>query len=241
MGNRKKVKKKTRFRRAADQNMTRDQAMLKHKKERLAILKRRRRWLVTAIAGAVAAVVLLVVFLTGGFEKKASETTLTVKADGSITFEEVDVVNSSVSESEIVSYSKEAIAAYNEENKTGGAVKFKKCDVSDGVVYLKTVYKDAQTYADFTGLNFFAGTVEQAQKEGFSFNASFVTVSDGKKGKVAKAADVKADGTKKVVVLDQPVAVVVPSSVTCVSDEGTSVEAGDRIRIGNEVESYIIY
>lgn len=240
MSGRKRGRRQTGFRRAGSQNMTRDQAMLKHKKERLAILKRRRRLLITAMAGVVAAVVLLIVFLTGGFEKKASETTLTVKADGSITFEEVDVVDAGVSESEIASYAKDAITAYNGENGRG-SVKFKKCDVSDGVVYLKTIYKDAETYAKFTGLNFFSGTVEAAQKDGYSFNASFVTVGDGKKGKVAKVADVKADGEKKVVILDQPVAVVVPSEISCVSDEGTSVEAGNRIRIGNAVESYIIY
>lgn len=240
MNSRKKVKKKPRFRRAGSQNMTRDQAMLQHRKERLVILKRRRRMLIAAIAGVVAAVVLLVVFLTGGFEKKASETTLTVKADGSITFEEVDVVDTKVAQSEIASYAKNTIAAYNDENGHG-AVKFKKCDVSDGVVYLKTSYKDAETYAKFTGLDFYAGTVEAAQKEGYLFNASFVTVSGGKKGKVAKAADIKADGTKKVVILDQPVAVAVPSDVAFVSDEGTSVETGNRIRIENAVESYIIY
>ncbi len=86
---RKTSKNQSRFRRVERTNMTRDQAMLKNRQARMAILKRRRRLLIAVMAAAVALVVLFVAFLTGAFDRRAQTTTLTVKPDGSIVFEEL--------------------------------------------------------------------------------------------------------------------------------------------------------
>ena len=237
--NEKKTKKRSSFRRAASGNMSRDQAMLKNQKKRMAILKRRRRMLSLGLVAAALCLVLVVMSFMGYFDKKATESTLTVKNDGSITFEEIDEAEGETSKKEVVSYVKEAIEDYNA--KTGEtAVHFRSCDVADGQIYLKTIYKDAATYADFTGLSLFAGSVKEAEDAGYLFNETFVTVKDGEKKKQVKKAEVKQSGDQ-VLIIDQPVCVVLPTEVHYVSRDDTELISPTNVRIENAVESYIIY
>ena len=231
-----KKEKKRGFRRAENASMTRDQAKLINKKERLTILKRRRRLLIALMAAGAGAIALVVVFLTGGFEKKA----LTVRTDGSIVFEELDAADSTMTAGEVKAYAKEAIRTYNEK-KGAGRVSFKKCEVADGLVYLKTTYQDAATYADFTGLEFFHGTVGEAKEAGYDFNSLFVSVKDGKKSGTAKASDVREEEQRHVVILDQAVTVALPSDAVCLSDEATSIKTAREIRISDMVQTYLIY
>ncbi len=229
------------FHRAETNRMTRDQAMLKRKKERVELLKRRRRALIMAICAFVAAVILLIVFLLGGFEKKATETTLTIKSDGSIIFEEIDVVDSKASKQEIESFARQQISEYNDKSEKPNAIRFKKCSVSDGVAYLKTQYRDFESYSDFTGLSFFDGTIEAALKEGYDFQTSFVNVKGGEKADSAEIDAVTKDSSQQVVIIDQAISVVVPSDILYLSDEGTGVISSRKVQIGDPVESYIIY
>ena len=106
-------------------------------------------------------------------------------------------------------------------------------------------YGKTQTSLDFLSLNrkFAADNTSRMTEESttYQYLQQINSPADLRKIPVQELAFWGLDGTKKVVILDQPVAVAVPSDVAFVSDEGTSVETGNRIRIENAVESYIIY
>lgn len=229
------------FARAGRGTMTRDQAMLRRKKERMAILKRRRRMLIASMLAVAAGIVLVIVYLLGGFEKKATETTLTVKADGSIIFEEIDAWDQQASKKEIASFAKEAINEYNNGSESKGRVKYRGCDVKNGLVYLKTEYENADTYADFTGLELFCGTVEEASAAGYDFNCSFVSVENGKKKSAASDSDISGASGLSVVILDQALAVSIPEDARYLSDEATGLENARLVRISDSVRTYIVY
>ncbi len=237
---RKKSKKQIRFRRVESTNMTRDQAMMKNKQARMAILKRRRRLLITAMASTAAVVILFVAFLAGAFERKAATTTLTVKQDGSIVFEEVSSLEEKTSESELKGFVTKTIDTYNASAKEGD-VRLKNCDVSGEQVYLKTIYKNAETYKKFTGLPFYLGSIAGASKSGYTLPEALVSVSGTKKTKQIKMETLAKDETKKLLILDQPIDVIVPQTILAVSNEGTTVKASGQVGIEEAVETFIIY
>ncbi len=229
------------FHRASRGNMTREQAMLRRKKERMVILKRRRRRLITAMLAVVAAIALFVYYLLGGFEKKATETTLTVKDDGSIVFEEIEAWDNESTKGQIADFAKETINEYNDSKDAKGRIKYKGCEVKNGLVYLKTIYDDAETYADFTGLDLFCGTVQEASAEGYDFNCSFVSVENGKKKDNAEMSDITKASDASVVITDQAMAVSLPQDADYISDESTGIENARLVRISDNVRTYIIY
>ena len=238
--NEKKTRRRSEFRRAESVSGSRNEAKLKNKKKRRAILKARRRALALCLAAACCVGIVVVLALQGAFDPMAEETTLTVRSGGDLMFEEVAAVESDTSKQEVVSYAQEQVRAYNE--KIGErSVRFKKCSVSDGQVYLKTMYKDAATYADFTGLTCFCGTVEDAGEAGYLFNETFVGVADGKKGKKVSKSDVKKDGDRQVLILSQPISVAVPSDVVYLTRSETKLTSPRSVRIENPTETYIIY
>ncbi|MBQ9631959.1 MAG: hypothetical protein IJV04_03475 [Lachnospiraceae bacterium] len=226
-------------RRAVSGSLSRDHARLKNRKKRITILKRRRRFLLLGLAAAVSGLILGAMAALGFFDKPAEETTLTLKNDGTIVFEEIETSESGASEKEVVDYAKETIEEYNEKVDEK-AIHFGRCSVSDGQIYLKTTYRDAAAYADFTGLSLFEGTASEAAKEGYLFNETMVAVKDGEKKKQVKKTEVK-ESEDRVMILNQPIRVVLPSPVKYLSRDDTQLISPNSVKIENPVESYIIY
>lgn len=236
----KKVRRQVRFRRVENSNMTRDQAMLKNKQVRMAILKRRRRWLIAIMAAVVILVAFFVAFFIGAFDKKSDVTTLTVGRNGSIVFEERVNLDENTDEEKLRSFVKETIDEYNA-SADAGDVRLKKCEVSGNQVYLKTFYRNAKVYHDFTGLTFFVGTIEEAAKAGYELQVPMVSVDGGKKGNRTQWQELQKNKSGKIVIVDQPIDIVVPQSVVAVSDEGTVMKSLNKVGINEAVDTYIIY
>ncbi len=232
-----------------EEEKKRDQLRSKRKEARMKILKRRRRLLVGAILAVIAAIVVLILALRGTFYKKADTTTLTLKSDGSVVFEEVTKLTEDYYDtSEMKSFVKTAIKEFNEENGSG-SVKLKYFSTSGDTVYCRTSYTSVDMYEKFTSYYAYAGTVSDAMDaEGLDFNDSFVSVSSGKKGETAKVSTVTETGDNDVLVIEENCTVVVPGNILYVTDEGTEVTAEDTVTISASdtdqdavVKTYIVY
>ncbi len=223
--------------------MTREQAKHYHSMQRRKTLIRQRRMILGGCAAFLLVVVILVLKGCGTFDKKAKETTLTIAADGSVTFEEVESIGDSTAK-ELKEYIKDTIKEYNEK-KDKKLVSLKKLKAKKDSVYVKTTYKTAESYKDFTGLDLFVGTVSEATQAGYDLSDIYAKVSNGKKGKVMDISDVLSDVNAHLVILDQNINVNLPGAITCVTDEATKVD-GQTVTIrpaeeGVAVRTIIFY
>ena len=86
---------------------------------------------------------------------------------------------------------------------------------------VKLEYGDYQSYADYHGAEFFAGTLDEAEEAGYDFSASFV---DSKGNEVSVEDAVKGVKHVRVIVCEEPLEIVTEDPVLCVS--GTAVIKG---------------
>ncbi|MBQ7677106.1 MAG: hypothetical protein IJT32_02610 [Lachnospiraceae bacterium] len=225
------------------ESMTREQMKRYHAARRRRILRRQRRIFLMCSAAVLLVLFLFILKACGFFEKRSEVTTFAIHTDGSVTFEEVADVGDA-SGDEVRKFVKDAVKAYNKESKTKG-VRIERFAEKDGHVYVRTYYKDADTYAAFTGLKCFAGSIADAKREGVDLSDVYVSVAEGQKGKTASIDEVLADGTKSVLMLEQNIRVVLPGTIFYVTDEATTVEDNAvLISTGDEetvVPVFIIY
>lgn len=224
-------------------NMTREQARRYHAVERRKTLIRQRRILVGSMLGIVIVITLLSMRACGVLDKKAKETTLTLMADGSIVFEEVENATD-MTKDELETYVKETIDEYNKSHEKK-LIKLKKIKTKKDTVYMKTTYKTPEDYKEFTGLDLFVGTVSEATAAGYDLSDLYVKVTDGKKTKSADVADVLKNTESKLLIIDQNINVVMPGTITYVTDTATTVD-GQTVTIkpteeGQEVRTIILY
>lgn len=196
-----------------------------------------------------------VLLLTGcGGIEKMTETTVTV--DDSGTVEELlleDFSDETYKEKELAAQINELVEAYNKEayNKEAGseAVSVKSMQVKDKKAKVQLEYQSVADYRGFNQIDFFAGTVKEAQEEGYTFASDF-TDAEGKD--VSRAG--MPDGCEKqqVIIIREPMQVLVPGTIQYVSknmkvvnksqarlsaDEGTD----DESHVTTQAYGYVIY
>lgn len=217
------------------------------------------------ITGVLLSAVLITVLLAGCSSSKADTNTITLEKNGKIT-EQIaeEFAEDYYDESELKEYIEEEVEAYTSENGKS-SVKMSGFDVDEGIAYLTMKYADADTYAAFKNVEFFRGTILEAQSAGYSFDdISFLAVGDSDAADdadsgslseesaetTAAEADpdtVLEDDQNTVVILREAVTVVVPGTVLYVSADGTEVTEDDTVVItadedtGVVPEVYIIY
>ena len=59
-----------------------------------------------------------------------------------------------------------------EERGDADSVKLEKCQIKEDKVEIRMEYGDYQSYADYHGAEFFAGTLDEAEEAGYDFSAS---------------------------------------------------------------------
>lgn len=182
---------------------------LKRRREQLSRKRRARTAFLAALAIIVVAIIFLIAFLNGAFEKRAGENTLTVEKDGTIVYEEVQ--SSTDDAKNIKDFAQKQIDAYNKKEGSED-VKLERFSTEDDHIYLRTSYKDAATYTDFTGYELYVGTVAGAKKAGYDTSDIAVT-------KVTKSSP------KKILVIKEYTAVNVPGTITGYSGSGISITA----------------
>ena len=170
--------------------------------------------------------------------------TLTFQEDGQVVFEEVTDFDPEVySKSELKTYTKDLIKEFNEKHEE--AITLKRFKVKDNQAYIKTIYKDAKTYTEFTGYETFNGSYDDAVSSGYNFEAVFSAVANNAKsaGQTVDAASTFAGS--KVAVVKENVKVVVPGNIKYVSEPSTELADGQSINIkqqdGNEDATDLVY
>lgn len=211
------------------------------------ILRRRRIALGLIIAAVVVIIALIVCAATGVFSKGADCSTLTLKSNGKVVFEELTSFEEDYySKRELKRYIKDTIREYNQ--TSDGSVRFKKLKVKKERAYAKYVFSDYETYGEFTGQTIFSGTVAEAMGSDYDFLDIFAKVEDKAKTKEASLEQVTKHNDYKVLIVRGNMNVRVPGEIIYVSDSCTEVVDDNQITIaqadGNDdatVITYIIY
>lgn len=186
---------------------------------------------------ALAAVLLL--SGCGGIEKM-TETTVTVDDKGTV--EELlleDFSDETYNEEELTAQINELVEAYNKEAGSE-AVSVKSMQVKDEQAKVQLEYQSVADYRGFNQVDFFAGSVKEAQKEGYAFASDF-TDAKGKDASTAKIPDgcenqqVLVPGT--ILYVSKNMEVVNESQARLSADEDTDSES----QVTTQAYGYVIY
>ncbi|MGN0240276.1 MAG: hypothetical protein ACI4CS_01195 [Candidatus Weimeria sp.] len=229
------------------ENPTPEQLRLYRRRKRM-LQKRRRqrqRLLLVLAAIAVVAVVIIVAVALGAFEKRSDVNLLTIKADGTVVYEENQELKDS---SGLKKFVKSEIRSYNDENGSDDVV-LERFAKDGNHCYLRTRYKNLTVYSDFTGYEAYNGKLSDAKAAGYDTSGvSFRELSGSASGDSLASADAFAD-QKVLVIKEWGIDVKVPGTVTAVSDASyiKKTDDSDRVTISKESDSaaapltYIIY
>ena len=202
-------------------------------------------------AGVLAVIVLIIFFITKligfilGSGKSADTSTLTLLDDGQILFEEVvDFDTDTYSKSELKTYTKELIDSFNE-TYGSDVISLDKPSVKGDKAYIKTTYKDADCYSSFTSYEVYSASYEDATAAGYEFGQLYSAVNEDS---LAEASVVNADTAfagSQVLVVNENITVVVPGTITYVSNADVSLDASNTVTIsqadGNEDATDLVY
>jgi len=204
--------------------------------KRISKAERQRQKLILMGGGAIIVLILIVIlgiFIFGscGTDYAEADTnTVFVLKDGKIVSTDVESFDQKkYNETEFESYVTGIVDTYNKENGEDSLVK-KEFIVEEGVATLVLEYSNGDVYEDINGVEFFTGTIKEAQKAGYTFDVNFAQMKDGK----AVAADAK-DFVKgedyKVVIIKSNTKVVVPGEICFVSTQNVSKVGEDFVLI----------
>lgn len=176
-------------------------------------------------AGQLLAVLTAASVLLSGCEKLKDVTTTSVYVSKNGVVTEAIVEDYSkdddYTEDELKVFVEDDIKKFTEERGDADSVKLEKCQIKEDKVEIRMEYGDYQSYADYHGAEFFAGTLDEAEEAGYDFSASFV---DSKGNEVSVEDAVKGVKHVRVIVCEEPLEIVTEDPVLCVS--GTAVIKG---------------
>ena len=72
-------------------------------------------------------------------------------------------------EDELKVFVEDDIKKFTEERGDADSVKLEKCQIKEDKVEIRMEYGDYQSYADYHGAEFFAGTLYEAEEAGYEF------------------------------------------------------------------------
>jgi hypothetical protein len=174
-----------------------------------------------------------VVLLSGcGKIEDSTETTVTVDKKGVVTEALVEEFSSEdYDKTELEAGVKELTDTYNREaGKT--QVTLKKTEVKDDTAKLLIEYQSDDAYRAFNQVDFFAGTVREAQQEKYEFAGDFIE-PDGKDVSSGAVPDNCQDA--QVIIVREPLSVLVPGKILYVS-KNMEVLGNDKARLDNDTE-----
>ena len=195
-----------------------------------------------------AIIVFFIVKLVGfalNSNKTAESSTLTFTDSGSVVFEEIaDFDTSTYSKSELKDYTKDLIDSFNE---TYGeeAIVLNKFSVKGDKAYIKTSYKDAQCYSEFTSYVTYNGSYEDAVEQGYDFSQLYSAVNDGALSQLELMDADTLFASSKVAIVEENIIVNVPGTIEYVSNANIELIDEDSIAIsqadGNEDATDLVF
>lgn len=165
----------------------------------------------------------------GGISK-AEETTVTVDENGRITQALVeDFSQENYSGKELENEIAGLIKTYNKENQNG-SVTMESCQVKDKQARVILEYASDEDYRAFNLVDFFAGTVDQAQQEGYSFDCGFL---DAEKNAVEEGIVPDTCTQMQTVIIKEPTCVLTPGEILYVSSNMEILDS-NRARLSSD-------
>ena len=109
------------------------------------------------------------------------------------------------------------VNAYNQENGEG-SVTVRSMEIQDGKADLVLEFASAEDFASFNNIEFYYGSIINAQLAGYLFDTDFKQVRDGVvEGDAVSASQAMQDMSAQVLIVEGPLEVRVPGSVTYTS------------------------
>ncbi len=206
------------------------------KQKQVAKTTKQKQRLMVLGGGAIvllAVVIFLVALLfnsCGSDYAKTDTCTVYVLKDGKIVSTDIEAFDEKTYEKKALeSYVKDVINTYNKENQKD-SLKKKSLAVKKGMATLVLEYASDEVYKDVNGVDFFTGTVKEAQEAGYKFDVEFAKMSD-EKAYVASVGEFTGEEEYKVVIIKSNRKVVVPGEVCFVSTENVEKVGEDYVVI----------
>ena len=179
-----------------------------------------------------------VLLFSGCFGSVPKEDTISVDKRGRITSTIVEEFDKDFYDAdELESEIDEELSEYNK-NFAADHVRKETFKVEDGVAVLQLVFDESGYYSDYTGLTLFAGTLSEAEEEGYDLPGDFVEPNEN----AADLDTLNSDGKAHVLILEEAVSVRVPGTILAVCPEDNVSVTGKREAVVQEAElSYIVY
>lgn len=178
-------------------------------------------------------VIILAVFAFGSCGVDYTETdtnTVYVLKNGKIVSTDIEAFDEKTYNAEkLESYLKDVVDTYNKENEKD-SLKQKSLTVEENVATLVLEYANGDVYEEVNGVEFFAGTIKEAQAAGYTFDDSYAKMKDGK-AVTATADDFIKGEDYKVVIIKSNTKVVVPGEVCFVSTQNVAKVGEDYVLI----------
>lgn len=188
-----------------------------------------------------ALLIMLCAYVFTGCGSKAEEdtTTIAVEKDGSLTSTIVEAFDREYYDAEdLKEYTLDAVAVYNAAG-SDREITVSKVEAKDGTVRLQMKYGSAADYAGFNGKEIFAGTVAEAYEEGMDLDVTLTDVSE--EGVSVGKSEILQMGEKKIVILEEDVAVRVPGKILYVSEGTELLQSKSAMVHPVNGKAYIIY
>ena len=129
-------------------------------------------------AGQLLAVLTAASVLLSGSEKLKDVTTTSVYVSKNGVVTEAIVEDYSkdddYTEDELKVFVEDDIKKFTEKRGDADSVKLEKCQIKEDKVEIRMEYGDYQSYADYHGAEFFAGTLDEAEEAGNDFSTSIL-------------------------------------------------------------------
>ena len=205
------------------------------------IKRQRKLFRIRVFASVVVAVIAILIILAirGTFEKRAEVSTMTISGS-QVIYEEIAPIGE-LDYEELVDFVKSETADVN-------GVRLVRVAKKGDSAYVRTMYDDISTYSEFTGYEGFLGTIAEAKRAGYDFDAVFSSVNEGAMGDSIKASKVKKEEDMKVLIIRENGRFCVDGDIRYVSTEDMNIIDGSTVEIaqtdGNEdatVLGYIVY
>ena len=131
----------------------------------------------------------------------------------------------------------EELAKYNQ-NFAADHIRKEAFKVEDGTASLQLVFDEWKYYSDYTGLTLFAGTVSEAEEEGYDLSGEYLDAD----GSLTDVETVSAGEDVHVLILEEAVKVQVPGKILAVSpSDNVTVTDSREASVQEAGLSYIIY
>lgn len=137
---------------------------------------------------------------------------------------------------ELQRFIEDELAFYNSE-AGAGEITINKFEVTDKAAKVFLQYTSYIDYANFNGIEFFVGTVEEALEAGYDFDENFLNYA--KLTKVSKD-DVTEKKKSKVLITDEDIVIQVNGTIQYISDN-VKEKSKKSAQLTGQKLSYIIY